>query len=152
MEKSTLFARRFNELFAKTFLLFHRREKRNDPTLTPQSRMLLVHLSMSGPLTIGEIAKHIDRTQSVVSETVEALEKKAFLARVRDPRDRRKTLVWLTDLAINYLARDQEVLDTVRLAAAFEGMSARECETMISLVEEFVSKAEALAKIGAKKE
>lgn len=146
------FANEFNQLFARTFLMFHRREKRDDPSLTPQSRMLLLHLSLSGPLTIGEIARHIERAQSVVSETVDALEKRGFLARVRDPRDRRRTLVWLTDLAIQYLARDQEVLDTERLRIAFSSMVENDSQLLVSLLEQLVLKAESQARSNIGKE
>ena len=152
VDNSSPIAREFNLLFARAFLLFHRREQRNEPSLTPQSRMLLLHLSISGPLTIGEIAVHIDRSQSVVSETVEALEKRDFLARVRDPRDRRRTLVWLTDAAINYLARSQDVLDTDRLATAFSKLSDSEREQLLFLFQKLLNSVESLARTTKQKE
>lgn len=57
---------------------------------------MLTHLAVSGPLTVGEAAGHLNRAQSVVSEIVDGLERKALLERERDPADRRHTLVWLT--------------------------------------------------------
>jgi DNA-binding MarR family transcriptional regulator len=115
-------AERFMQSYARAFLLFYRRRSPDEVSLTPQSHGLLVHLSGSGPLTIGELAAHIDRTQSVVSEMVDALEGHGLLARVRDPRDRRRTLVWLTDSGIEIIAREQEVLDRRRLVRAFQTM------------------------------
>lgn len=52
---------------------------------------MLTHLAVSGPLTVGEAAGHLNRAQSVVSEIVDGLERKALLERERDPADRRRT-------------------------------------------------------------
>ncbi len=65
--------------------------------MTGATRGTLLHLANTGSLTIGEIAEHFDRAQSVVSEIVDGLEKKGLLERMRDPKDKRRALVWLTD-------------------------------------------------------
>lgn len=39
---------------------------------------VLRHLAMSGPLTVGEMARHFGRAQSVVSEIVDGLEDKGL--------------------------------------------------------------------------
>jgi DNA-binding MarR family transcriptional regulator len=142
-------AERFMQYYARTFLLFHRRQTRSEPRLTPQGHMLLVHLSGSGPLTIGELSAHIERTQSVVSEMVDALEGRGLLARVRDPRDRRRTLVWLTDAAIELIAREQEVLDRERLRQALAAMSEVERDRLLAAFEALLRSAHA---VGEKKE
>jgi hypothetical protein len=88
-------AERFAGLFRAIYLTFHRRDgPRNE--LSGASRAVLQHLAMSGPLTVGEAAVHLDRAQSVVSEIVDGLTRKDLLERERDPGDRRRTLVWLT--------------------------------------------------------
>jgi hypothetical protein len=88
-------AERFAGLFRAIYLTFHRRDgPRNE--LSGASRAVLQHLAMSGPLTVGEAAVHLDRAQSVVSEIVDGLARKDLLERERDPGDRRRTLVWLT--------------------------------------------------------
>lgn len=78
---------------------------------------------MSGPLTVGEAAQHLDRAQSVVSEIVDRLEAKGLLERLRDARDRRRVLVWLSEAGQAHLAREQQVLDVERLAAAAAALS-----------------------------
>jgi DNA-binding MarR family transcriptional regulator len=87
-------ARQFGELFPGVYLRFHRRDgKRHE--LPGASRAVLHHLTLTGPLTIGEMAKHLSRAQSVVSEIVDHLERDGLLERMRDPKDRRRTLLAL---------------------------------------------------------
>jgi DNA-binding MarR family transcriptional regulator len=115
-------ADRFAGLFQAIYLTFHRRDgPRNE--LSGASRAVLQHLAMSGPLTVGEAAVHLDRAQSVVSEIVDGLARKDLLERERDPADRRRTLVWLTPAGQRALQRDGEVLGLDALAAALARMA-----------------------------
>ena len=115
-------AERFAGLFRAIYLTFHRRDgPRNE--LSGASRAVLQHLAMSGPLTVGEAAVHLDRAQSVVSEIVDGLARKDLLERERDPGDRRRTLVWLTPAGQRALQRDGEVLGLDVLAAALARMA-----------------------------
>lgn len=102
-------ARDFGALFPAVYLAFHRRDAKHDE-LPSASRAVLQHLSLTGPLTIGELAQHLERAQSVVSEIVDHLERDRLLERIRDPRDRRRVLVWLSDLGQEVLAESREVL------------------------------------------
>jgi DNA-binding MarR family transcriptional regulator len=111
-------ARAFAELFPTVFQLFHRRGPKRS-LLTPQGWAVLQHLAMSGPLTVSEAARHMGRAQSVMSEMVDHLQDKGLLARMRDARDRRRVLVWLTDAGRAELAREREVLSVERLTQAF---------------------------------
>src|SRR3954462_11465052 len=96
MRDASTAADAFAELFPAAYLRFHRRDDKREP-VGQAARAVLQHLSLTGPLTIGEAAKHLARAQSVVSEIVDALEGKQLLERVRDSRDRRRMLIWLTD-------------------------------------------------------
>jgi len=111
----------FIELFGATFLRFHRRAPKRS-AWTPQGWGVLQHLEMAGPLTVTEAAKHMNRAQSVMSEIVDGLERKGLLARMRDQRDRRRTLVWLTDAGRAAMATERQVLCAERLQAAFEAL------------------------------
>src|SRR5437899_12193219 len=84
-------AQQFGELFPAIYLRFHRRDgkKRELPSA---SRSVLHHLTLTGPLTIGEMATHFDRAQSVVSEMVKHLERDGVVERMRDPKDKRRSL------------------------------------------------------------
>jgi DNA-binding MarR family transcriptional regulator len=128
---ATADAVRFEELFQAVYLTFHRRDgKRSE--LSGASRAVLHHLARTGPLTVGEAALHLDRTQSVVSEIVSQLQRNGLLERERDPADRRRTLVWLTPEGRARLARDREVLDTARLAEALDALPADAREALLA--------------------
>src|SRR5262249_2958350 len=97
----------FAELFPAIYLRFHRRDDKQ-PDLTAASRAVLTHLSLSGPVTVGEAAAHLGRAQSVVSEIFDQLEEKQLVERMTDPDDRRRVQVWLTDRGVTLLARDRD--------------------------------------------
>jgi DNA-binding MarR family transcriptional regulator len=123
----------FCELFPAVYLHLCRRHRRGDKAarLTPQQDAALHHLALSGPLTIGELARHFARAQSVVSEIVDGLERKGLLERMRDARDRRRTLVWLTDEAQRVLATRAEVLDRARVGRAMRALRPVQREALI---------------------
>jgi len=108
----------FAELFGAVFLRFHRRGPKRS-AWTPQGWAVLQHLEVTGPLTVTEAARHMERSQSVMSEIVDGLERKGLLARVRDARDRRRTLVWLTDEGRAAMATERQILCAERLERAF---------------------------------
>jgi len=108
-------AERFAELFRAVYLTFHRRDGPRGQ-LAGASRAVLEHLALAGPLTVGEAAAHMDRAQSVISETVTHLERQGLLEREDDPADRRRTLIWLTPSGHEALRRDREVLGVDHLA------------------------------------
>lgn len=121
----------FAELFPAVYLRFHRRDEPRSE-LTTASHAVLTHLSMSGPVTVGEAAKHLRRAQSVVSEIFDQLAAKHLVERVRDPKDHRRTLVWLTDAGIAVLAEDREVLSRELLGAAMREMTAAERDALLT--------------------
>lgn len=113
------FAAAFEHAFQRIYLQFHRRDGKRSG-MSAASRSVLTHLAHTGPLTVGEMAGHLDRAQSVVSDIVTGLEAKDLLAREPDPADRRRTLVWLTPDGLAALETDRQVLsvDLIRRAAA----------------------------------
>lgn len=115
-------AERFAALFRALYLTYHRRDGPRSE-LSGASRAVLTHLAVTGPVTVGEAAGHLDRAQSVVSEIVDGLQRRGLLDREKDPADRRRTLVWLTDAGRERLRRDGEVLGLDALAAALGRMS-----------------------------
>jgi DNA-binding MarR family transcriptional regulator len=110
-------AERFAELFHAVYLTFHRRDRPRSE-LPGASRAVLEHLALAGPLTIGEASAHMRRAQSMISEIVTHLERDGLLERENDPRDRRRTLIWLTPAGHEALRRDREVLGVDLLACA----------------------------------
>ena len=53
----------------------------------------LDHLARLGPLSAGEIAAHTGLATASVTELIDRLERKGFVRRVRDTRDRRRVIV-----------------------------------------------------------
>jgi DNA-binding MarR family transcriptional regulator len=114
-------ARQFGELFPAVYLRFHRRDGKQ--------RQLL---AQTGPLTVGEMAKHLDRAQSVVSEIVDHLQADGLLERMTDPSDKRRTLVWLSDQGLALLEQEREVLSSELLARAMDRMQPRARRALLS--------------------
>ena len=130
------------ELFPAVYVAFCQRHDRKSKTrLTPQQDAALQHLASSGPLTIGEMARHFARSQSVVSEIVSALEAKGLLERMRDQRDRRRTLVWLTEEAREVLARRAQVLDPARVERAMTKLPLRQRTALVEAMRALVQAA-----------
>ncbi len=121
-------ARAVAELFPAIYLRF---AKRRTTRLTAQQWAVLSHLSLSGPLTVGEAARHFGRAQSVVSELVLGLERRGLLERMRDARDKRRTLVWLSDAGLREMETSREVLDVTELEHALERMTKRERTALV---------------------
>jgi DNA-binding MarR family transcriptional regulator len=134
----------FCDLFPALYLSFCRRhdDAESGSRLTPQQDAVLHHLAMSGPLSIGEMSRHFGRAQSVVSEIVDGMEDKGLLERMRDARDRRRTLVWLTDEARAVLARRRQVLDPARVERAMRAVPSTERKILIDALRALVRAAE----------
>jgi DNA-binding MarR family transcriptional regulator len=109
----------FCDAFPAAFLAFHRRDGRRSE-LTNASRAVLQHLVLTGPVSIGEAAAHLQRAQSVVSEIVSQLERHGLLEREPDPDNRRRTLVWLTEAGFERLRAEADVLDRRRVSEAMQ--------------------------------
>ncbi len=80
---ATADSERFADLFPEVYSRLHSRKERSATRVTPQMWAVLQHLAMAGPLTVTEAA-HFERSQSVVSETVDALCKKDLVERMPD--------------------------------------------------------------------
>ncbi|HEX8789657.1 MAG TPA: MarR family winged helix-turn-helix transcriptional regulator [Polyangiaceae bacterium] len=135
-------AEAFCALFPAVYVRFCRRGRDDASRLTPQMDGVLHHLSMSGPLTVGEMAQHFGRAQSVVSEIVAGMVGRGLLETMKDARDRRRTLVWLTDHAHEVLARRSQVLDPQLVAAAMKKLRAEERSQLVEVMRALVNAAE----------
>jgi DNA-binding MarR family transcriptional regulator len=124
-------AGRYAELFPDVYRLFGRRQHKGDQHVTPQGWATLQHLELAGPLTVHEMTLHLGRAQSVVSDMVSVLERAGLLRRMRDPSDRRRTLVWLTDEGIAFLQRQRDVLDRDRLAQVLSRLTPEDSEALL---------------------
>jgi DNA-binding MarR family transcriptional regulator len=97
-----------------------------DLPVTRRALEVLQHLAASGPLTVGEQAEHMGLRRNSVSELLQRLEAKGLVARIRDERDERKVLVWLTEAGRTVISRVGQVLAPDLLAERMAAMSAEE--------------------------
>ncbi len=123
--------RQFRRLFPAVYLRLHARREKDGHRPAAQGMAVLQHLTLSGPLTIGEAARHFSLAQSVVSEIVDRLAARGLVERMRDRRDRRRVLVWLTPSGIELLEREREVLSPELTRAAMAKMKPAQRRALI---------------------
>ena len=133
-------AAEFEALFREVYLTFHRRDAPRSG-MAGASRAVLQHLVLAGPLTVGEMAAHLGRAQSVVSDIVTHLERDGLLEREADPADRRRTLVWLTDGGRAALERDNRVLDLPLVATALDRIPPETAATLLDALRSLLAHA-----------
>ena len=114
---------------------------------TPESLGVLMHLAASGPLTVTESARHMRRAQSVMSDIVTRLERRGLLERMRDQRDRRRVLVWLTPKGHDTLARERRVLDEDLVGQAVAKMTPGDRSRLLSGMRALAAAARSLTQV-----
>jgi DNA-binding MarR family transcriptional regulator len=121
-------ARRIARLFPEVYRRYHwaQRVKGADLPVTRRALEVLQHLSASGPLTVGEQAEHLGLRRNSVSELLQRLEAKGLVARIRDERDERRVLVWLTEAGRAVVSRVGQVLAPDLIAETMATLSAAE--------------------------
>ena len=121
-------ARRVARLFPEVYRRYHwaQRVLGAELPVTRRALEVLQHLSASGPLTVGEQAEHLGLRRNSVSELLQRLEAKGLVARIRDERDERKVLVWLTDAGRDVVSRVGQVLAPDLIADSMASMSPEE--------------------------
>ena len=116
------------------YLRFHRRDAKGR-ALAPASRAVLQHLALAGPVTVGELCGHLDRSQSVVSDMVAHLVADGLVERQDDPADRRRRLVWLSPSGRELLTRDRDVLSVELLERAFAELADGERQAVLEAMD-----------------
>ena len=134
-------SREFAALFPEVYRRYHRRVSPADYRMTAESIAVVQHLADSGPLTVSEAAQHMNRSQAAMSELIARLVRRGLLARVRDERDRRRTLVWLTDEGRAALESARSVLSPDLLEQAFRAMKSIERKQLIAGMRLLIDKA-----------
>jgi len=124
-------ARRFVELFHRVFVTHHRRARSGERRLTREAIAVLLHLTRTGPLTIVEACRHFSRSQAAMSDLVTRMERRGLLARMPDERDRRRTLVWLTEEGRQRLEEETTVLDPESVTTALRARTAAQREELL---------------------
>ncbi len=126
-------ARRVARAFPEVYRRYHwaNRVRNGDLPVTRRALEVLLHLAASGPLTVGEQAEHLGLRRNSVSELLQRLEEKGLVARIRDERDERRVLVWLTQAGRDVVSRVGQVLAPDLLTQVLERMSADERSAVV---------------------
>ena len=133
------FAAEFEALFRATYRAAVRRVRDKRERLSPETVALLDHLAAAGPLTAGELSRHVDRAPSTLTEMVDHLVDKGLLTRDRDPADARRSLIWLTDAGQAALIEARNVLDLDVLARAGAELTPEQRDSLIDHFRAFVA-------------
>jgi len=145
MKHSTL-AQEIALLYPAIYQRLHTRWQKHEQRPTPETVAVLTHLELSGPLTVTEAARHFKRAQSAMSELIDRLQAHGFVDRMRDARDRRRILVWITEAGHDSLRRSRQVLDVNLLAQSIERMRPRDRRCLLDGLRALVTAAEAPTK------
>lgn len=121
------------KLYPAVYRRFHRGSRHVAGTgVTPRMLSVLQHLANSGPLTITEAAEHFEIGKAATTELVDRLERKEFVKRMRDERDRRRVFLWLTAEGHKLASRVGEVLADSELELAIQRMTTPERVALIT--------------------
>src|SRR5450830_1618272 len=126
-------APRIARLFPEVYRRYHwaQRVRGADLPVTRRAVEVLQHLSASGLLTVGEQAEHLGLRRNSVSELLSRLEAKGLVARIRDERDERRVLIWLTDAGRDVVSRVGQVLAPDLLAVTMATLSPAERDIVV---------------------
>ena len=119
-------------LYPMIYQRLHARRQKEEQRLSSETMAMLVHLELSGPLTVTEAARHFQRAQSAMSELIDRLQAHGHVERIRDTRDWRRTLVWMTATGIDSLRRSRQVLDGDLLTRCMQRMSTRDRRYLVA--------------------
>ncbi|MEV6031815.1 MarR family transcriptional regulator [Nonomuraea sp. NPDC052116] len=101
--------------------------------LTARMHAVLGHLQAAGPLTLSELAEHLQLSKAATTELVNRVEERGLVGRIRDERDRRRVFVWVTDEGrAAFAAATPRVLEDDLLARAVRQMTSQEREGLVT--------------------
>jgi DNA-binding MarR family transcriptional regulator len=138
--------RRLIASYPKIYLACHRRHLRNDESgrkLTQHQASILDHLNSSHPLTISELARHLDVTESTMSIQVTRLERAGYVRRSQDDNDRRRIRASLTAAGLR-VQEQNSVLDPDLVREMFSLLRPDETELGLAGLELLAHAAEKL--------
>lgn len=87
--------------------------------LTANEHLVVSQLLADGPVTAAELTRRVGLTSGALTTLVDRLEKEGLIARVQDPRDRRRLLLYPSK---KLLSASNRVVEPA--AAALEGLAA----------------------------
>ena len=105
------------------------RAERSAGALSVNKLGVLSHLHRAGPATAGELAAAEHQRPQSLTRVFAELEREGLIARMRDGRDRRQSVLAITPAGATALARDMAERDAW-LASAMAGLSPTERQVL----------------------
>lgn len=134
-------AEAFLDAYKRTYDRFYRRIRPTEHQPGREALAVMRHLRLAGPVTVTEAALHFGRSQASASEIFSRMERRGLVAGVPDQRDRRRTLVWLTEEGQHALAGAENVLSISKLERALEQLTGADRAALVSVFERLLETA-----------
>jgi len=112
-------ASRLMTLYPRIYFACHTRHVRDPQTQRALSRhqaSVLDHLDEIDPTTLNDLARHMGVTPATMSVTIDRLERKGYVSRLRDAADKRRVHLRLTTAGVR-VRQASSVLDAARVEA-----------------------------------
>lgn len=103
----------------------HVRDPQTNQELSAHQVSILDHLDAVEAVTLSELAEHMGVTNATMSLNVDRLQRHGYVSRNRDPGDKRRTLLRLTEAGVRIRAANS-VLDPKRVAALLQRLPIKE--------------------------
>lgn len=132
--------------YPKIYLACHTRHVRDDERgglLSPHLAGILDHLDRADALTLSDLARHLDVTESTMSIQIQKLEREGYVRRVRDRHDRRRVRLHLTAAGIR-VKQQNSVLDPDLAQRMITLLPAKDAEAALNGLELLAQAAEKL--------
>lgn len=116
------------QCYPRIYFACHTRHVRDPKTrriVSAHQASILDHLDEREPIALHDLAAHMGVTLSTMSLTVERLVRKGYVRRTRDPKDRRRLQLLLTEPG-QRLRQASTVLDPQRVSAMLAELSGDE--------------------------
>ena len=112
-------AREVMRLYPQIYFACHTRHVRDPQTqrlLSRHQASILDHLDEIDPMTLNDLARHMGVTPGTMSLSIDRLERKGYVVRLRDAADKRRVHLRLTSAGIR-VRQASSVLDPERVEA-----------------------------------
>jgi DNA-binding MarR family transcriptional regulator len=137
-------------LYPRIYFACHTRHVRDPQSLRLLSRhqaSILDHLDEIEPTTVMDLAGHMGITPATMSVTLDRLERKGYVVRLKDAKDRRRVHVRLTSAGVR-VREASSVLDPLRVEALVGRLSESERRRAIDGLALLARAAESIAQAG----
>ncbi|MGN0748871.1 MAG: MarR family winged helix-turn-helix transcriptional regulator [Treponema sp.] len=95
---------------------------------------ILFQLNKNGKMTMGELAKSINRDKSTATVLVRKLEKEGFVSIINDKNDKRNKNIVLSQKGMEYTKITTEISNEL-LSTFYKGFSEQEKQTFLDFLE-----------------